>query len=332
VPFLAQVGKNRIASLKPDGLFPLKINFQDPDLKLAVDLTLTGGKPILLQGDRGKTPAMYGLGSWYYSIPDIKAYGTITYQGEARKVNGKMWMDNQWMAGIMPPGYGDALWIRALTNILYGFQGKAPEGWAWDWTEVQFDDGTEVTFSAIHSPETKYLMNRGVKPPGRVTRPIAGGKYNPGRGEPVNITGEVTLLDWVKSPVSGAWYPCGWQVSVPTVNLKFKMTPLVKGQFMQFGNASEYKEGAVLVKGIKGGKPIVGAGFGESVGYEGTEFYLQTKFKILGIKDTESNRALMLNKVPGFWLVFQSACFFAALPLLLIVLLMIYLVRRRKRT
>ncbi|MCL5260654.1 MAG: hypothetical protein M1561_03085 [Gammaproteobacteria bacterium] len=329
-PFLVAVGNDKFQSLNKATFLPLAIKFKDAEIPLSVDLVLTGSKPILLQGDNGKAPSIYGLGSWYYSIPDIKAHGTISYQGVSREVSGKMWMDNQWMAGIIPPGYADKVWIRALANIVYSLKGKAPEGWAWDWTEVQFDDDTEVTFSAMHSTHSEDLHNIGAKPPGRVTRTIAGGKYNPKNGKAEDITGEVTLTDWVKSPVSGAWYPCGWEVSIPDKGLHFKMTPLIKNQFMYFGNAAEYKEGAVLVTGTKKGLPVHGVGFGESVGYSGQAYYLGTKTNLLGVENSAKNRDLFANHPPSFWLLVQSVLFFA-LPLLLLIGVIVYLIRMWRR-
>ena len=332
-PFLAQVGHNVCRSLQKGKLFPMKIHFKDPDIPLEADLLLTESQPILLQGDQGKAPAVYGLGTLYYSIPGIKAAGTLTYKKARKELTGIMWMDNQWTAGIMPPGYPVKPYIQALANTLNGLKGKANEGWGWDWTEVQFTDGSGVTFSGIHSTISAELKNRGPIPPGKVTRPLAGGKYFNRNGEATPVSGEVTLTRWVLSPASRAWYPCGWAVSIPALKLKFTMTPLVDDQLLHFANASEYKEGAVTVKGSKDGKPIAGVGFGEAVAYAGEDYYYKTKLRLVGIKDTPANRALLMPKTPGPWLLVKSVVFLAGLPvigLLLLTAVIIYFRQKRK--
>jgi len=326
-PFLAQVGKNIMQSFRKDKLFPMKIHFKDPAIPLEVNLLLKESQPILLQGDQGRAPAIYGLGSLYYSIPGIKAHGFINYQGQEKQVAGVMWMDNQWMAGIMPSGYAKNIFIRALANSINGFSGQAREGWGWDWNEVQFEDGSEVTFSAMHSTYSEILKNRGPNPPGRITRPIAAGKFVDPSGRAVDVSGEVTLTRWVLSPASRAWFPCQWEVAIPTVKLKFSLTPLVNNQLMYFANASEYKEGAVAAHGSRDGKPIKGVGFAESVAYAGYDYYLKTKFAILGINDTPCNRELMMAKAPDFWLTVKSALFLSFF-LIIILVIVIWLIMR----
>lgn len=329
-PFLARVGSNTFRSLQKGKLFPMKIHVKDPDIPLAVDLVLDESRPVLLQGDQGRAPAIYGLGSLYYSFPGIRTKGTITYKKEKKEVAGVMWMDNQWMAGIMPPGYARNIFIQALANVINGTTGRAREGWGWDWTEVQFNDGTAVTFSSIHSTSSKVLKNTGAVPPGRTTRQIAGGKYILPDGTASNVTGEVTLTHWTLSPYSKTWYPCGWEVSIPAVNLKYTMTPVVDNQLLRFANSSEYKEGAVIVKGMKDGRPVTGVGFGESVAYAGEDYYYKTKFKAMRVEDTPQHRDLLTARTPGLWLTVKSLLFLAALPLLLVIIAILVVLRLKR--
>jgi len=329
-PFVAKIGLNSAVSLQKEEMFPMKIEVNDPVGELSIDLNLTESKPILLQGDNGKEPSIFGLGTWYYSFPNIKTTGRVTYKGESRYLAGKMWMDHQWLAGISPTGYPKNILIQAIANIREGLSGETPKSFGWDWSDVQFDDNTEVTFASPHSDKTADLKNKGEDPPDSATRAISG-KYIDEDGNSENITGTVTITKWMRSPRSLAWYPNGWEVKIPVKNLAFTMASTVDDQFI-YSAASEIREGGVIVKGIKDGKEILGYGFGEGVNYAGEEFALKENMALLGIEDTEANRQLLVASPPGTWLIVQSFIVLASPAALvaLLVLGIILLVRRRK--
>ncbi|MFC1617689.1 lipocalin-like domain-containing protein [Patescibacteria group bacterium] len=331
-PFVAVVGDSSAKSVQADQMFPMNITVNDPDKDLSIDLDLASSKPLLLQGDQGKVPSIYGLGTWYYSFPNIKTSGTVTYQGEARNIDGKMWMDHQWMAGITPTGYPKDLAIQALANITEGYKGEPPASFGWDWSDVQFDDDTEVTFASPHSDKTADLKNMGEDPPANATRDISG-KYIDKDGNSQNISGSVTINKWMRSPKSKAWYPNGWDVKMPDQKLEFTMTPSVDQQFIYSGTG-EIREGGVIVKGTKNGKDISGYGFGEGVNYSGEEYPLTQNMDLLGIADNDTNRDLLKPKPPSLWLFVQSIIVLAS-PAALLALIIVYIVvlikRRRHR-
>ena len=327
-PFLVSVGKSVAKSSQKGNIFPMTITVDDPDSDLKIDLNLEESKPVLLQGDQGKDPSIYGLGTWYYSYPNIKTNGSVTHNGETKNINGKMWMDHQWMAGISPTGYPKNLFIQALANIENGFTQKNPKTFGWDWSDVQFDDNTEITFASPHSTETADLKNMGENPPADETRDISG-KYINEAGDASDITGTVTINKWMKSPRSGAWYPNGWDIKFPDKNIDITMTPTVDNQFI-YSTGSEIREGGTIVTGTKDGKDITGSGFGEGVGYAGRDYFLKENLAILGIEDTPENRELMNPQPPGAWLIFTSICVLLS-PLALIVLIIIIIVKTIKR-
>lgn len=308
-PFLVKVGKNEVKSTTPGSLFPLTINVYDPKNDLKIDLTLEQTKPIFLEGDNGKVPSMYNLGTWYYSMPSIKTTGTITYQGDTRTVNGKTWFDNQWTAGVMPTGYPDNYYIRALANILNGFERKTVEPWGWDWVEVQLDNNIDITLASMHSVYEKDLQNHGENPPANASRDVTGKLIN-AEGVAENINGTMQITDWTKSYVSGAWYPNKWEVQIPSENINFVMIPTANGQVLQGKSASEFREGGVVVTGTMNGSKISGVGFGEGTNYAGEEYTTNTVFDILEIDDSTKNRDLFNRPIPGFWLVLQSILFY----------------------
>ena len=328
-PFLARIGENSAQSLQKDKMFPMKIVVNDPDKEFRIDLNLTESKPILLQGDEGKIPSIFGLGMWYYSYPNIKTTGSVTYQGETRNLNGKIWMDHQWMSGIAPTGYPKNIAVQALATIISGFNGKAPQSFGWDWSDVQFDDNTEVTFASPHSDKTEELQNMGENPPADATRVISG-KYIDENGNSDVITGSVTINKWMRSPRSHAWYPNGWEVKFPAKNLEFTMTSTVDDQFI-YSVASEIREGGTIVKGTNDRKEISGYGFGEGVNYSGLEFPLRENMALFGIEDNAANRALLQASPPSTWLVIQSIIVLASFVALFIsiILLIIVLVKKK---
>jgi predicted secreted hydrolase len=304
-PFLIKMGKNEIKSIKNGSLFPLSMKIYDPEKDLDIDLVLEQTKPVFLEGDNGKVPKMFNLGTWYYSVPNIKTTGTITYAGDKREVSGKTWHDNQWTAGIMPAGFADNYYIRALANILNWANNQTREPWGWDWTQVQLDNNTEITLASMHSTHTKDLNNRGDNPPPAAIR-TATGKIINADGKAENISGSITINSWVKSDASGAWYPNGWKLEVPDKKLALSMTPTVSGQLVQGAAASEFREGGVIVTGKLGDNEIKGIGFGEGTGYAGEDYYYKTLFNILGSKDTAENRKMLQEPIPDMWLFIQS--------------------------
>ena len=329
-PFVSRIGKNSAVSLQENKMFPMKITVNDPSKELMIDLDLMESKPLLLQGDEGKIPSIFGLGTWYYSYPNINTTGSVTYQGDTTKLSGKMWMDHQWLSGISPTGYPLNIIIQAIANITEGFSGKTPATFGWDWSDVQFDDNTEITFASPHAVKTAILKNMGEDPPENVTRDISG-KYIDEKGIGENIKGTVTINKWMRSPKSHAWYPNGWEVNIPDKKLKFTMRSTVDDQFI-YSVASEIREGGVIVKGTKDGKEISGYGFGEGVNYAGEAFPLKANMDLLGIEDNETNRKLLGPSPPGVWLVIQSFIVLVSpvALLALIILIIIVLVKRKK--
>ncbi|MBM3303113.1 MAG: carotenoid 1,2-hydratase, partial [Deltaproteobacteria bacterium] len=210
-PFLVRIGKNEIKSVRADSLFPMTINAYDPKNDIKIDLTLEATKPLFLQGDDGKLPDMFNLGTWYFSVPGIKTTGTINYAGDKRTVSGKTWFDNQWTAGVFPAGYPNSYYIRSLSNMMNGMKGKPADPWAWDWLQIQLDNNIDFTLASMHSSRSEDLKNLGSSPPENATRDVTG-KMIDEQGRAEEVEGTVTIDRWVKSDVSGAWHPNGWIV------------------------------------------------------------------------------------------------------------------------
>ena len=77
-PFDYTFGKNKIRSLSEDSTFPMQIKGWGVDLdpdspsEIEVDITLTQTKEYLLQGKDGCDPCCGGVGTLYYSVPNLR--------------------------------------------------------------------------------------------------------------------------------------------------------------------------------------------------------------------------------------------------------------------
>ncbi|WP_142525445.1 lipocalin family protein, partial [Methylacidimicrobium cyclopophantes] len=78
------------------------------------------------------------------------------------------------------------------------------------------------------------------------------------------------LGSW-KSPHSGARYPAGWRVRVPSLALEVLVDPRMADQELCLHALGEitYWEGAVRVAGTRRQRPLRGVGYVELTGYAG---------------------------------------------------------------
>lgn len=201
---------------------------------VAIDLTVSPAKPVVLQGDRGlsrKGPEP-GNASLYYSFTRMPVRGTVRLGAEALEVSGEAWMDREWSTSAL---------------------GATVEGW--DWFAVQLDDGRELMV---------YLLRRrdGTNDPFSAgTLVAADGTARRLDGADVRIE---TLAHWT-SPHSGVRYPARWRLSVPSAELRLEIAPRLADQELRVG--TRYWEGAVAVAGSSAGRPTAGQGYVELVGY-----------------------------------------------------------------
>jgi predicted secreted hydrolase len=201
---------------------------------VALDLELSSAKAPIAQGDRGlsRKGAEPGNASLYYSITRMPARGVIRVGGETHEVSGSAWMDREWSTSALAPGV---------------------EGW--DWFALQLDDGRELMF---------YLLRRR---DGAIDSFSAGtliatdGTTQPLDASDVRVE---TLAHWT-SPRSRVRYPGRWRLSVLPLDLRLELTPRLADQELLVG--TRYWEGAVAVAGSDRGRPLMGQGYVELVGY-----------------------------------------------------------------
>ena len=209
-----------------------RLRAQEGDV--AIDLTVSPAKPVVLQGDRGlsrKGPEP-GNASLYYSFTRMATRGSVRLGAETLEVSGEAWMDREWSTSAL---------------------GAGVEGW--DWFALQLDDGRELMV---------YLLRRRdgtIDPFSAGTLVAADGTARPLRAADVSIE---TLAHWT-SPHSGVRYPARWRLSVPPAELRLEIEPRLADQELSVG--TRYWEGAVTLTESSTNRPLRGRGYVELVGY-----------------------------------------------------------------
>ena len=219
------------ATTNPDGSWRL-VARQGKD---SLELTLRTRKPPAIHGENGvsvKAPVA-GYASHYYSMTRLEASGTINGQ----RATGQAWMDHE---------FGSS----ALRENQQG----------WDWFSIQLDNDAELMLYVIRrSDGTPDVTSSGslIADDGRVIHI---------RREQMRIT---PLAKW-KSPKSGATYPSGWRVELPSFGIALTMQPLMREQELVTHGSTNitYWEGACDVSGTFGGNPVRGEGYVEMTGYD----------------------------------------------------------------
>ena len=117
-PFAAYLEDWRLESSSADFL-PLKLDVATTEFDVA--LTLTGTKPIVLQGEHGLSHKGPENASYYYSMPRIDARGTVRIDGTDHAVAGKAWIDREWSTSVLAAEYA-----------------------GWDWFALHLDDGRDL--------------------------------------------------------------------------------------------------------------------------------------------------------------------------------------------
>lgn len=205
--------------------------------EVALELTLRETLPPVLHGDRGlsqKGPEP-GNASYYYSIVQQGASGTITVEGRSFDVSGLSWKDHEYST-------------RALSSGAVG----------WDWFSLQMDNGAALMFFQIRRDDgTLQAESAGtfVFPDGR-TRHLSLAEWN------------LQVTDTWTSPHSDATYPSAWRIEIPALELTLEGEALLADQ--ELNVSTTYWEGAVSFDGAWQGEPLSATGYIEMTGYAGT--------------------------------------------------------------
>lgn len=214
----------------------LAVRAGDRAAAIGLELRLEPTKPLVRQGLAGysrKGPEA-GNASAYLSWTRLAVAGTIERDGDSRTVTGEGWFDHEWGTSQLGPGVV-----------------------GWDWFSLRLADRSELMVYRLRRADgTPDGLSSGtlIAPDGS-SRRLAADDVG------VTVTGRWT------SPTTGAVYPSGWRLDVPSVDLELTITPLVTNAELD-GRASTgvvYWEGPVAVTGSQAGE-----GYVELTGYAGS--------------------------------------------------------------
>jgi len=224
-----------VESIQND-VFPLRITAQNDSVR--INFSLTSGKGVILNGDRGLSMRgdKPGNASYYYSMPQMQTRGSIYIDGEEIQVNGVSWLDREWST-------------TALDSKTVG----------WDWFGVHLSNGQDLMlymFRDENGNYTNFSSGSFIEDNNQVTRIVAS-----------DISIDVKD-EWV-SPHTHIRYPASWIVQLPILNLELNFVPYLADQELNL--KVNYWEGALRVSGRRingGGQLLDGQGYAELTGYK----------------------------------------------------------------
>lgn len=200
----------------------------------AIDLRLEPLDPPVPQGVEGlsaKGPEP-GNASYYYSIPRLRAVGTVSVDGVTQRVTGSAWLDREWGTSALGPGLA-----------------------GWDWFSIQLETGSELMFYRLRREDgstDRFSAGSLILADGRVER----------------LTRDDVVLDVLDrwSSPRGVRYPSGWRLRVPRLDLSLEVRPRVLDQELDL--SFRYWEGSVEVEGTHRARAVRGLGYVELTGYD----------------------------------------------------------------
>ena len=206
----------------------------------ALELSLTSTKPPAIHGAKGVSQKSAGVGhaSHYYSLTRLATSGRVVLGGDTLSVQGDSWMDHEFASNTM---------------------GSTHSGW--DWFSVQLGDGRELMLYQLR------LKNGQIEPLSHGTLVHADGSTRALSRAEFTIA---SRTQWT-SPHTGAVYPSGWTLRVPSEQLELELEPTVKDQELVAASMGGvvYWEGSVRVRAMSHGVRVEGAGYVELTGYTG---------------------------------------------------------------
>jgi predicted secreted hydrolase len=204
----------------------------------SIHLLLDALKPPVIHGVDGvsQKASCVGCASHYYSMTRQKAEGLLFVGDRPLEVSGLAWMDHE-----------------------FGSNQLNSEQSGWDWYSLQLDDSRELML---------YVLRR----TDGTIEPASSGTIVDAQGNAKHIKLDqfkVTTSSSWHSVKSGANYPMGWHVYVPSANIDVTLSPDLQDQELITGRSTgvTYWEGAVTISGTSNGKPVTGRGYVEMTGY-----------------------------------------------------------------
>jgi predicted secreted hydrolase len=205
--------------------------------EVGFDLTQVAEKPPAVHVRDGVSlkGSCASCASHYYSFTRLRTAGRLRYGGRTFRVDGTSWMDHEFGSDELHDQVG------------------------WDWFSVQLDDRREIMDYRLREKNGTITPESS----GSLIDPHGAVRYLALADVVVDATGS-----W-KSPHTGAAYPSGWRMRVPSARLDLVLVPLLADQELaNTAGGTSYWEGAVDVNDAATGRHL-GAGYVELTGYAG---------------------------------------------------------------
>ena len=214
------------------------ISASDESSGAMIELSLEPSDGRMLHNNIGWMAFPVGY-SYYYTIPRMRATGTIGMRGgDAESVDGEVWYDHQWG-----------------NFVVLGW----PSGWYW--AGLNLNDGSSLMVSEVRDVDGDRFTVFG-------TQLGVDGRQRSLTGAADGI--EIEHLEYWTSPETGGEYPVASRVSIESLGLDFVLRPASVEQETvsdNEGNAvASYWEGSVEVVDYATGE-VLGRGYLELAGY-----------------------------------------------------------------
>jgi predicted secreted hydrolase len=196
----------------------------------ALSLDLQPTQPPLPQGQGGysRKGPLPQEASYYYSIPHLRVSGSVRRGATTVAVTGEAWLDREWSSTYLDP---------------------AAQGW--DWTGINFDDGSALMAFRIRRRGGGTLWAGGALRRADGTTSVLG---------PNDVTFR-SLATW-RSTATGAVYPVAQEVGIRTSGgqMHWRLTPIFAAQEIDSRRSGlpVYWEGAVRTQGGRGYLELTG--------------------------------------------------------------------------
>ncbi|MBA2379980.1 MAG: carotenoid 1,2-hydratase, partial [Blastocatellia bacterium] len=204
---------------------------------LLFEATLTPKKQVVLNGEKGVSFKDEGEASRYFSYTRMELEGDLTVDGSVEHLTGLAWMDRE-----------------------FGTWAPTERQKGWDWFSIQFNDQTELMCYQLRDSKNKIS-------------PFSSGVFVDKDGTTTRLSAYQIFIEptgkWL-SPGSGATYPSGWVVSVPSLGISANVQPVMKDQELDTRGTTMivYWEGDCTVDATIGNRPVTGRSYVELVGYD----------------------------------------------------------------
>lgn len=247
-----------------DGKYQLKLH--DVEQNIGCDITITLLKPPIRHGDNGVVRGVSAEDMFYYFIPSCRMEGTITVDGETKKIKkGKAWYDHEFGCHQS----AEDAEIMGTDNV------------SWNWISVQLNNGYEMTAYDLVSDKTGENVGHWLI----VIDPEGNQKsYKDFTFTPLN--------SWTSMRTFHE-YPTKWTFEIPPLDIHFDVQAAFDAQeFRTVISKPAFWEGRVNIKGTMLGESVEGVGFIERHGFVGFEG-MHDFFKAVGRKTRESVRKVI---------------------------------------